>query len=377
MSIIIGIDASRTAVKEATGTENYSLNLISAIEKIDSQNQYILYFNNPLPVPLVTANNFSSRVIRFPRFWTQARLAWELFSDTPDLLFVPAHTLPVIRPKKLKTVVTIHDLGAEFLKQYHQFPQKLYLNRATEYAAAKADCLIAVSESTKKDLMTKLGVPEEKIAVIYEGVDHDFFKPQEEKAIDQVRQKYHLPAEYLLFVGTIQPRKNLLRLIEAFNLLQRDAKYHNLSLILVGKEGWLAQEIYKAPIRLRIQDRVRFLNHVSKSDLPALYSGAKVFVFPSLYEGFGLPIVEAMSCGVPVITSSTSATAEIAGDAAVVIDPYQVNEIFEAVKELVDNKKNREDLVKKGLIRSKKFTWEEAARKTIKVFEKVYANTQS
>lgn len=367
----IAIDASRAAVKEATGTENYSRYLIKYLEKLDSKNQYILYLNQPTPLPLAISKNFTSRLIKLPRFWTQVRLAWEVIQDKPDLLFIPSHTLPVIHKKELKTVVTIHDLGYEYLKEYHQFPQRLYLNKSTVFAAKKATHLIAVSESTKKDLMSKLGVEEEKITVIHEGVDHEIFKPQTEDQIRQVKKKYHLSADYLLFVGTIQPRKNLLRMIEAFNLLLRDSKYQKLNLILVGKEGWLSEEIYKAPIKLSLQDKIRFLNRVSTEDLPALYSGAKMFLFPSLYEGFGLPVLESMASGAPVITSSTSSLPEVAGKAAILINPEETNDLMLAIKSLLDSPEKAEELRKKGFAQSRKFSWEKTAAQTLEVFERL------
>lgn len=367
----ICIDASRAVVKEASGTENYSRYLLSYLEKLDSKNNYILYINQPTPVPLATSPNFSTRLIKFPRFWTQVRLAFEVLREKPDLLFIPAHTLPIIHHPNLKTIVTIHDLGYEYLKEHHQFPQSLYLNRSTVYAAKKATHLIAVSEATKNDLINKLGVDKEKITVIHEGVDHEFFQPQEKETIVQVRQKYYLYEDYLLFVGTIQPRKNLLRLIEAFNLLLRESKYQKLSLILVGKEGWLADEIYKAPVKLNLQGKIRFLNHVPTRDLPALYSGAKMFMFPSLFEGFGLPLLEAMSCGTPVITSNVSSIPEVVNDAALLLNPEETGEITESIKRIIDDKNFAKELSKKGIAQAKKFSWGKTAQETLAVFEKV------
>ena len=179
----IGIDASRITTKQRTGTENYTYHLVKALAEVDRSNHYTLYFNHIPAIPPVSHANFSNRSIPLPRFWTQVRLALEMMTNPPDLLFIPAHTLPVIRPKKLKTVVTIHDLGVEYLKEYHQFPHKLYLGKSTIYASKHADGLIAVSESTKKDLISKLGTKPEKIRVIYEGFDPTHFYPRSEKEI--------------------------------------------------------------------------------------------------------------------------------------------------------------------------------------------------
>ena len=216
--MLIAIDASRAFIKERTGTENYSYQLIKAIAKLDHRNQYILYtrFPNHPNIPNNSNEfpvNFSRKNIANRRLWTQIGLAKEMLINPPDVLFVPAHTLPIILRPGLKTVVTIHDLGYEYLPQYHQFPQKLYLNKSTEFAVWQSTHLIAVSEATKKDLINKLGCPEEKITVVYEGFDKEKFKPDKSpKSLKLLK----INQPYFLFVGTLQPRKNIERLIEAF-----------------------------------------------------------------------------------------------------------------------------------------------------------------
>lgn len=371
----IGIDASRITTKQRTGTENYTYQLVRALAEVDRSNHYTLYFNHIPAIPPVSHANFSNRSIPFPRFWTQGRLAFDLFRYQPDILFVPAHTIPVIRPRKIKTVVTIHDLGVEYLKQYHQFPHKLYLNRSTEYAAKHADGIIAVSESTKNDLITKLSTPEEKIRVIYEGFDPKQFYPREEKEVAKIKDKLNLKSDYILFVGTIQPRKNLLRLIEAFNQLIKSTnkpELKNLKLVIAGKKGWLYEEILDAPAKLDIDDRVKFVGHVLDQDLPALYTGAKAFVFPSLFEGFGLPILEAFASRTPVLTSTVSSMPEVAGEAAVLVDPNSTDAIVEGIDQIVTNANLREQLVEKSQKQLKKFSWEKCAVQTVNFLEEVY-----
>ncbi|KKU12213.1 MAG: Glycosyl transferase group 1 [Candidatus Woesebacteria bacterium GW2011_GWA1_45_8] len=366
--MLIGIDASRVVKEEKTGTENYSWNLIHALAGVDKKNRYVLYFNKSPRFFEISQANFSTKIITSPRFWTQGRLALECLIHPPDILFVPAHTIPVLRWPGLKTIVTVHDLGAEFLAEYHKFPQKLYLNWSTKYVAKNANHLIAVSNFTKKDLIRALKVPASRISVVYEGVDGKVFYPRPDWEVKQVKSNWGIGKGYFLYVGTIQPRKNLVRLMEAFTA----SGLKNIDLVLAGSSGWLDEEIYKAPEKLSISNRVRFLGYVESDDLPALYSGAIGLAFPSLYEGFGLPILEAFTCGCPVLTSKIGAMAEVAGDAALLVDPLSKNEIAAGLKKLVTDKGLRESLIKKGEERVKEFSWEKTAIETIKVFEKVY-----
>lgn len=363
----IGIDGSRISTNEMTGVDGYTANLVKAISKIDKVNKYIIYFSKVPKYFEIGHQNVSTRVIPMTRFWTQIRLALECLIRPPDILFVPAHTMPVIRRPNLKTIVTIHDLGAEFLAEYHQFPQKYYLNWATEYVARHASHIIAVSESTKKDLVKQFKVDPKRITVIYEAVDANKFSPQGIKEVEQTKKELGITKKYLLFVGTVQPRKNLLRLIEAFSKLENK----NLELVLAGKPGWLFEEIYEAPKKFNVEGRVKFVGYVKDDQLPALYSGAEMFVFPSLFEGFGLPILEAMACGIPVLTSNISSMPEVSGRNAVLVNPNKINEISRGIESLLKDKSLYKKLSDSGRKWASKFTWEETARETIKVFEKV------
>lgn len=371
----IGIDASRITTKQRTGTENYTYQLIRALAEVDRTNHYTLYFNRIPAIPPVSHSNFSNRSIPMPRLWTQVRLALEMRQYPPDLLFIPAHTLPYLRPKKIKTVVTIHDLGVEFLKEYHQFPHKLYLNKSTVYASKHADGIIAVSQSTKNDLISKLGTDPNKIQVIYEGFDHSHYYPRENKEILKIKDKLNINGDYLLFVGTIQPRKNLQRLIEAFDMATKKYKKElgDLKLIIAGKKGWLYEDILDAPAKLDISDRVKFVGHVLDQDLPALYSGAKAFMFPSLYEGFGLPVLEAFATEIPVLTSNTSSLPEVAGEGAILVDPNSTEEIAEGIYQIVTKDSLREQILFESKKQLNKFSWKKAAEETKIFLEKVYA----
>lgn len=377
--MVFGLDGSRAFVSGRTGTENYSYQLLKALAKIDKKNQYIVYLRSVNSLNQLWPDNFQFKIIKWPRLWTQAGLAIQTFQDKPDVLFVPAHTLPVIRKPSLKTVVTVHDLGSEYLPSMHQIKQRLYLGFMQRIQLKSADKIIAVSEATKKDLVEKLGIGEEKITVIYEGYDKERFKMQKSKSfsnclrqskINQTIKKYNLMYHnYFLFVGTVQPRKNLERLIIAFSRLPLRGPTA-IRLVIVGQKGWMSEQIYALPKKLGIGERVKFLGYVPENDLPALYSGALALTFPSLFEGFGLPILEAQACGCPVLTSNVSSTPEVAGKEAIYVDPYSVDDIVEGMGRLQVTG-YRQQVIKSGFENIKRFSWEKCAKETLEVLESV------
>ncbi len=400
--MIIGYDASRSFIGKRTGTENYSYQILSHLAKIDHRNQYKVYlspfsgivpakagiqeFRSRIGSGIAEAANFEADLIPLHRLWTQYGLAKRTFLEKDlDVLFIPAHTLPLFRKPGLKTVVTVHDLGAEYLPRTHQLKQRLYLNFMTHRQLKSATHIIAVSKSTREDLINKVGIPADKITVVYEGYNEKLFKPVRGSQLGQTLKKYNLEDQnYFLFVGTIQPRKNLEQLIKAYAKFikqgatgfQGDAltyvkasPYKKLQLVLAGSKGWLADEIYSLPQELGIEKQVKFLGYVPDEELPALYSGALAFLYPSLFEGFGLPILEAMACGCPVLTSNTSSCPEVAGNAAIIVNPYQEEEISKGISKLTSDPKLRKELSNKGFSQIKKFSWEKAARETLKVLE--------
>ncbi|MCX6817083.1 MAG: glycosyltransferase family 1 protein [Candidatus Beckwithbacteria bacterium] len=377
--MLIGIDASRAFGKDKTGTENYSKEIIEAILKLPEakKHEFILYVRNPIRSDLAGLQGRTLQVkeINWKMLWTQGGLALELLKNPVEVLWVPAHTLPVIRNPKIKTVVTIHGLEYEFLPQYYQFPQKLWLNKSTEYAVKQADRLIAVSAWTKKQLAARLGADEKKITVIHEGISPKFINRQfSGEYLRQIRYKYSLPGKYILFVGTVQPRKNLVRLIEAFSKLithpvcgHLPHRVWNGDLVIVGKLGWMYEEILAAPKKYKVEKRVKFIGRVAEADLAAVYKMAQVFVYPSLMEGFGLPILEALALGIPVITSDRGALPEVAGEGALIINPEKTEEITQAIRLVLENDELRQGLIEKGLRQVKQFSWEKAARETLEI----------
>ncbi|MBI2018918.1 glycosyltransferase family 4 protein [Candidatus Daviesbacteria bacterium] len=387
--MIIGFDASRAFIKEKTGTENYSYQLLKALARIDRKNTYQVYLRPGVNfVKKDFPDNFQFSTLNFKFLWTQGGLALQTFKDNIDVLFVPAHTLPVIRKPGLKTLVTVHDLGSEYLPAMHQLKQRLYLNFMTRSQLKSATALIAVSRATKDDLIKRVGIKPDKISVSYEGYDKEKFK--DTQSIKKYNLKYH---SYFLFVGTVQPRKNLERLIIAFSkfiseeklIYEQDLRFKNtdlriknhksliinhksLKLVIAGSKGWLSDEIYQLPKKLGIEDRVKFLGYVPDKDLSALYFGAIALLFPSLFEGFGLPILEAQACGCPVITSNLSSMPEVAGKGAVYVNPYSVDDIVKGMIR-IKNQELRIKLIKAGLDNIERFSWEKCAKETLGVLE--------
>jgi len=350
----IGLDASRATMAHRTGTESYALHLTRALLANPRGHAFTLYFRDK-PAPDLFSSG-RQRLIPFRRLWTHVRLSWELLTrPRPDVLFIPAHTLPIIHP--LPSVVTLHDVGYRYFPDAHPFPQRWYLEWSTRFAARAATHLIADSHATARDTQKFYGIPANKITVIYPGRDESL------QHVDPapIRAKYQLPEKYILHVGTLQPRKNLARLMEAWQAVS-----DSVALVLVGRAGWLS-----APIVAQAQAcGARLLDYVSDEDLPALYSGATVFAFPSLYEGFGFPVLEAMACGVPVICSNTSSLPEVAGEAALTVNPLDTRTLAEALQQLLADSNLRAALVAKGYAQIQKFSWAKAAQETLDVLEK-------
>ena len=353
----IGLDGSRAFSGLRTGTENYSYQLLKALAKIDHVNNYLVYLRFGSSVGKWPAN-FKFITLNWRRFWTQGGLALQTFKDDLDVLFVPAHTLPILRKPNLKTVMTVHDLGVEYLPQFHQLKQEIYLKYITKYQLKSATKLIAVSKATKEDLVKRAGINLKKINVVYEGFDKELFKPTKADRLVNSLMPYYL------FVGTIQPRKNLLRIITAFSKLGEG------NLVIAGLRGWLSDDIYALPRKLGIEDKVKFLGYVPDEKLPALYCGAQALLFCSLFEGFGLPILEAQSVGCPVITSNVSSMPEVAGKGAIYVDPYSIQSIADGMIKIM-NRDLRLKLKDLGFKNIKRFSWEKCAKETLEILENI------
>ncbi len=305
----------------------------------------------------------------FPRLWTHARLSTEMALHSPDVLFVPAHVLPLIHPRA--SVVTVHDLGYIYYPEAHEAGDRRYLDWSTRWNAHQAAAVLADSEATKADLVDAYGARPEKIHVVYLGRDESLKQVTNPLRLASLRAKYDLAQRYLLYVGTLQPRKNLERVVQAFERLCGRPELADVQLVLAGKQGWLYDSLFQQVARAGLGERVVFPGYIPDEDLPALLSAATAFVYPSLYEGFGIPVLEAGGCGVPVITSNTSSLPEVAGDAALLVDPHDVDAIADAMYRLVTDPALAAELARRGRENVKRFSWEKCARETLAVLESV------
>lgn len=364
----IGIDA-RLVFYHQAGIGQYILRLTQALANIDRENNYILFKSRKDSTPIVNQTNFKTEKLWTPSHHRFERLAlsMELSVFRLDVLHSPDFIPP--QYARFPTVITVHDLAFLLYPRFLTHDSAQYYGQV-DLAAKQAKHIIAVSESTKRDTVRLLGVPESKISVIYEAA-HPLFTPvTNEQTLDRVRTKYNLINDFILFVGTIEPRKNLPNLLRAFKRL-RDNYKSQAVLAIAGNRGWLADEVDTVLDELKLGDAVRFLGGVPNEELVYLYNAAKVFVFPSIYEGFGLPPLEAMACGTPVIVSKVSSLPEVVGDAALLINPEDVEELTVNMWRVLSDNNLRAEMRAKGLKRAAKFSWERAARETLKVYDKV------
>lgn len=358
----LGIDASRATGAVRTGTEAYAYHLTRGLVGLNTPHTWELYLRDEPPQDFLAPLTFPNPRITYTliqqwRLWTHLGLSRQLHSHPPNCLFVPAHVLPIYHP--CPSVVTVHDLGYLHFPQAHPFSQRFYLDWSTRFSASAATALLADSEATRNDLIKYYGTPAEKITVVYPGFDTSLKPIRHPNGRWPVRQKYNLPEKFILHVGTLQPRKNLERLIEAYDPAQ-------ISLVLAGRRGWLSESIYaKGQAK-----GVHFIDYVADEDLAALYSMATAYVAPSLYEGFGFPVLEAMACGTAVVCSDGGSLPEVAGEAALVVPAQDTATLAQAITRVVADDDLRRNLIMKGYQNLNRFSWEKAARETLAVLEK-------
>ena len=375
MTLTIGIDFT-SAARERAGIGRYARELVRALARFDQDNQYVLFVPRDAHDDLVRfawPPNFSIR--RAPlterylaALWHRARvpLPVETFTGPVDVFYSPDFLLPPTRARR--KIVTVHDLSYVRVPECFPAPLLNYLNAAVPPSVARADLVLADAASTQRDLADVYGVPLGKIKVLYSGVDARFGPAVSAESAARVRTLTH-GKPYLLSVSTIQPRKNYPRLVEAFGRIVNRREGVNYVLVIAGGRGWMFDEVFQAVERLGLRDRVLLPDFVADDDLPALYAGARLFVYPSLYEGFGLPVAEAMACGAPVVSSNASSLPEVAGDAALYFDPRNVDAMTAAIQRALTDSSLRVDLASRGLAQAKKFSWEKAAEELRDYFE--------
>ncbi|MFH1427801.1 MAG: glycosyltransferase family 1 protein [Patescibacteria group bacterium] len=422
--MIIGIDASRANRDHKSGTEWYSYYLIRWLAKLDNKNQYILYTDKPLKGGLLDLttkqyslknevdsgikydnkgfqilkspfNNFKAKVLKWPFyfFWTLGRMSWEMLIHRPDILFIPAHTLPLFHPKK--TIMTIHDIAFErdryLYRQDYMGPEGKsfrkvigffvriftlgkysantidYLSWSTRYGLKHAKKIITVSNFSKQEMLDIYGAKDEKIKVVYNGYNKYLYrKIEDKKQIVNVLDKYGIKQPYILYVGRIEKKKNTPFLIEAFAIAEEKLRDKNLKLVLVGDASFGYDEVKYVIQEFNIANKVIMPGWIDEEDIPYIYNGAEAFIFPTKFEGFGIPVLQAMACRVPIIASDIPVLREVAGQAASYFNPYDIKSMAEAIEEIIQNKNLRQMLVEKGKDKIKKYNWEKTAEQTLK-----------
>lgn len=423
----IGIDASRANQEHKTGTEWYAYYLIRWFAKLDKKNEYILYSNEPLRGGLLDLcseqysqstsddekieydkkgfqiiksphGNFKAKVLkwRFTFLWTQLRLSFEMLLNKIDLLFVPSHTLPIIHPKK--SIVTLHDIGFEMNAYLYDnqmiVPGKKgyiinklvqifslgkykassldYMRWSTIFGLKKSKRIISVSNFSKKEIVDFYKIKNDKITVIYNGYNKFLYKKNEDLELEKdVLAMYGIEKPYLLYVGRIERKKNIPNLIEAFADLKMENSNVKEKLVLVGDASFGYDETKYIITSFHINNEVVMPGWIKECHLPIIYSAASAFVFPSNYEGFGIPLLQAMACGVPIAASNSSSIPEVVNDSALLFNPNDKISITKNLDRIINDEMLRAELVKKGKARVKLFSWKNTAIETLKVLNEV------
>jgi glycosyltransferase involved in cell wall biosynthesis len=371
--VTIYVDVS-AAVHRRAGLGRYAESLTRALVRADP-GRYALFYNRERGMePLAGLSHLPSRSVALGyKPWRMlvwlghlARLGFDRLVPGAELFHATEHLLLPLR--SVPAVLTVHDLIFRHLPAHHKPLNRWYLNLALPLFCRRATHIIAISECTRGDLVATYGVPPEKVSVIHEAADPRFH-PQPPEHIEAARVRYGLPQRYLLFVGTIEPRKNLIRLLSSFEAVRAEGLADGL--VIVGRRGWLYEDFFTRLERSPAREAVVFPGYVPDEDLPAIYAGAQALVFPSLYEGFGLPVLEAMACGTPVAASNASSIPEIGADAALYFDPQDEEAMTATVRRILTGPDLAEDLRRRGLARAARYSWERAARETRAVYERV------
>lgn len=367
----IAIQAADLDATRIDGTRVYLWQLLRRFGEIASEDEFILYhrtsFNNQLTPP--NFSNYHIREIPQEWFWTQTKFLLSLKKDKPDVLWMPVQSIPVLRSRKMRTVVTIHDLAFRYFPESFPIKDRIKLNILASLAIRNADALIAVSEHTKKDILRFYPKTDpEKIVVVHHGYDGEMF--------ENASKNTHLlttlgikEKEYILYVGALQPRKNINQLIRAFELLKKQSEFSQTKLVLSGEKAWLWHDIARAVRKSPFQKDIIMPGRLPFSEIISLYQSAGVFVYPSLYEGFGLPILEGFAARVPVVCSHNSSLPEVGGDAVLYFDTKSDEDLMKKMRTVLLDEQIREQCLSRGKERLKQFSWERCAKETLEVLQ--------
>jgi len=360
---VADLDASRI-----DGTRVYIHNMLKFFGKLDKTSEFLLYHKNKFNPELTPPSfpNYKIKQKNFPFFWTQAWLCRQLRRDQPDVLWMPMHNIPVLHSGKMKTVVTAHDLAYKYFPQY--FPKKdlFKLNLLGKWAFTKADKIIAISESTKKDILKFYpSVPESRIKVIYHGFDAEVFSVARDLSSEcEVKKRMSISGEYILYAGAIQPRKNLDVLVLAFDIFKEKTK-SEMKLVIAGERAWLSEGVFEKIKSSRFKKDILTPGRLTFADMGILVRGASVYVYPSLYEGFGIPVLEILASRVPLICALNSSLKEAGGDAPLYFNEKNPSDLAEKIKLVLGDEELKRSMIEKGLEQVKKFSWEKCARETL------------
>ena len=378
--MIIGIDIRMLARGARTGVEEYTLNLLSRLIPLDKSVHYKLFYNgwrkvdlNPLDYPWLKEKNVELVSYKIPNRLLDLSARFSNYPKIDKLLkgidvFFSPHIFPAALSKNCPSVITFHDLSFRIHPEFYSFSKNFWhFSVNPKKLAKRATKIITVSESTRDDLVNFYGIKPSKIKVIYSGINCESRITNYESRILKIRKKYNLPEKYILYLGTLEPRKNIVSLIKAFEEFK---KTYNLqpttyNLVVAGAKGWLYKNIFEAAKNSPVKNDIIFTGFIDDQDKPALYQSAELFVYPSFYEGFGFPPLEAMACGTPVITSDFSSLPEAVGDAALMINPYDVDQLAMAMREILSDENLKNELIEKGFKQVEKFSWQKCARETL------------
>lgn len=355
----------KTGLPNRVGSSEFCYQMLLNLYKLDKKNKYTIFLpTSPSSDLPKETENWKYEVFSSKKLWTLFALGKKISQreDKIDIFFSPTHYLPL--RVSTPSVISILDVSYLYFPELFKKKDLYQLKIWGKYSIKKAVKITTISNSSKNDIIKAYGVNESKVAVIYPGIKQILYTKFMDKK--ELSKKFNIEKEYILFVGTLQPRKNIEKLIEAFSKIKQD-----LQLIIVGKKGWQYENILTAPSRFKVSEKVRFLENVTDEDLPSLYKNAACFALPSLYEGFGLPVLEAMQYGCPVITSNVSSLPEAGGDAALYVNPEDVDDIADKINQILKDNKLREDLIKKGHEQVKKFSWEKTAKQTLETLEEL------
>jgi len=369
----IGLNGQKILDKNPAGPEIFTINLFENLAKIDLKNEYFIYTTKKPEKDLENKikqgnEKFHFKEIEYRKLWTQYGLAKELIKNPVDVFFTAIHSIPMIRSSKTKFVVMIHGLEYQYTLGYKNPLNRFFIERPIKYAIKHSDKIITPSLATKEEILKRnWNVDEKKIEVVYEGVSEEFY-PKSEEEIDKIRKKYEIGKNpYLLFVSTIQPRKNIPNMIRAFSqFISENKDMKNTLLLIVGKKGWDYEESLEAPQKYGVEKNVKFLGRIPEEDLPILYSGAKGYINVSFEEGFGLPLLESMACGIPSVVSNIPAHKEVGDYLPIYVDPNNIENIKDGIFEIMTRSFDKKDFIE----RSKNFSWKNTAEKTLEVLEK-------